>query len=606
MGSAMFELGEVLGSRGNVKAKKLKQGGTIFIRATPAPTEDTGRFLLKLQGHKLKNVDGLFSKSDPFVEISSKINSASGLTWQPVFRSKHIDNDLNPQWEEIDISMNKLCQGDQNAPILISVYDWEKSGKHKPMGSFETSVTALCQSVVPAGTGKTVDTSKAYSLFKSGKSYGKVLVTWAKVSGPVPTGHAPPPPVPTYSSTMPPAPVAAASTASAVAAGVVAGQDNTKVPSFGSLPVQIAPSVIPAGRPTFVDYLTGGLELQMLVAIDFTGSNGDPRQPGTLHHIKHDGSLNDYEKAITAVGAVVARYDTDQKFPVMGFGAKFGGVIQHCFQVGVQPEVNGISGILDGYRNVFKTGLTMSGPTIFEGVITTAANQARQKQAQNARIGQMAYHILLILTDGAVSDVEGTKRAIVAASDAPLSIIIVGIGNADFSTMQFLDDFCEQEGVGRDICQFVEFSRHQHNRQNLTKETLDEVPDQVVDYFYDSQGIMPLPALSGSKFSIMEAEHNPGEDVEINLEFSGGQDGEITIGNPSAGRYDDTTYDTYAGYAPSAPMAQPVASPQVFQVQVPPNGYSGMQLQVQNPFTRQNVTVTVPPGVTAGQTFAVA
>ena len=609
----MFELGEVLGSRGNVKAKKLKQGGTVFIRAAPAATEDAGRFLLKLQGYKLKNVDGLFSKSDPFVEISTKINSATGLTWQPVFRSKHIDNDLNPQWEEMDISMNKLCQGDKNAPILISVYDWEKSGKHKSMGSFETSVTALIQSVVPAGTGKSLDTSKAYSLAKSGKTYGRVVVTWAKVSGggvspaPAASGGYTPTPQPLAPSYTNSSPYSASSGAATVAAGVVAGQPNQKVPSYSNVPVQIAPSVIPAqtgSRPKFVEYLSGGMELQMMVAIDFTGSNGDPRKPGTLHYIHRDGSLNDYEKAITAVGAVVARYDSDQKFPVMGFGAKFGGVIQHCFQVGRTPEVEGIAGILDGYRNVFKTGLTMSGPTVFETVIRQAADDARKKQAENARIGQQAYHILLILTDGAVTDVESTKRAITAASDAPLSIIIVGIGSADFSTMQFLDDFQQKEDAGRDIVQFVELSRYLHNRQELTKETLEEVPDQVVDYFYDTQGIMPNPQLTGSKFSVMEEKYNPGDDVEINLEF--GVDQEITIGNPGAATLDNRRYDTYAGYSPSAPPGPAAGGPQVFQVQVPPNGYSGMQLQVQNPFTHQNVTVTVPPGVSAGQTFAVA
>ena len=606
MGSAMFEIGEVLGSRGNVKAKKLKQGGTLFIRATPAATEDAGRLLLKLQGHKLKNVDGLFGKSDPFVEISCKVNSASGVTWQPVYRSKHIDNDLNPQWEEIDISLNKLCNGDQSAPILISVYDFEKSGKHKTMGSFETSVKALVQSVVPAGTAKSVDTSKAYSLFVKGKSYGQVVVTWAKVSGGTtitPAASAAFTPTSASYNTQP-------SAAAAAAASMVAGQGTATAPSYSTPSAPSVPPMMPprggrSGRPTFVDYLTGGLELQMMVAIDFTGSNGDPRQPGTLHHIHRDGTLNDYEKAITAVGAVVGRYDSDQKFPVMGFGAKFGGVIQHCFQVGKTVEVNGISGILDGYRNVFKTGLTMSGPTVFVDVIQNAAAQARQKQAERARIGQQAYHILLILTDGAVSDVESTKQAITSASDAPLSIVIVGIGNADFASMQFLDDFMLYQENGRDICQFVEFSKHQHNRQNLTKETLEEIPNQVVDYFYDVNNIMPLPALTGSKFSITEENYNLGDDVEINLNFSGGQDGEITIGNPSAGVYDDTRYDTYSGYAPSAPTMGQVA-PQTFQVQVPPTGYSGMQLQVQNPFTRQNMTVTVPQGVGPGQVFTVS
>lgn len=657
MGSAMFEIGEILGSRGNVKAKKLKPGGTLFVRANTAPSEDAGRLYLKLQGRKLKNVEGIFSKSDPFVEISAKVNSAGGLTWQPVYRSQHIDNNLNPKWEEIDLNMNKLCQGDKNSPVLIAVYDWEKSGKHRSMGSFETTVNALLASVVPEGQGTKVDTTKAYQLFKTGKDYGKIVVTGATIRGGIPAAAARKPApaspkpiaIPGFggkSNSSPPlSPVRPKTVMGSVpvAAGTAVGAHN----SFGPLPLKtpypispkkgkstsppMSPSNLkkpPPGsggstrnmrRPKFVDYLTGGCELQMCVAIDFTGSNGDPRRPGTLHYIHRDGQLNDYEKAITAVGGIVARYDSDQKFPVWGFGAKFGGIINHSFQVGPTEELSGIGGILDGYRQVFRTGLTMSGPTVFADVITKAAYQARAQQAERKRIGKQAYHILLILTDGAVSNMELTKRAIVEASDAPLSIIIVGIGSADFSTMQFLDDFLDSDDAeGRDIVQFVEFSQHQHNRESLTKETLDEVPDQVVDYFYDTHHIMPMPPLTGSKWSVCESEYSENDDPEINLEFDGAE-GEITIANPDAAMIDDTkyaTYHDYGGVAPAAgamPMApiqsipvQQPQTPQVFQVQVPMNGYPGMQLQVQNPFTQQNIMVTVPPGVSAGQTFAVA
>ena len=45
------------------------------------------------------------------------------------------------------------------------------------------------------------------------------------------------------------------------------------------------------------------------------------------------------------------------------------------------------------------------------------------------------YSILLILTDGAASDVTATAKCIDGIDEAPLSIIIVGIGGADFSTM---------------------------------------------------------------------------------------------------------------------------------------------------------------------------
>jgi hypothetical protein len=298
-----------------------------------------------------------------------------------------------------------------------------------------------------------------------------------------------------------------------------------------------------------VDYISGGCELQMSVAIDFTGSNGDPRRPGTLHYIHPDGQLNDYEKALSAVGSTVAKYDNDQKFPVWGFGAKYSGVINHCFQCGREAEASGISGILEAYRGTFKTGLTMSGPTIFSEVINVAAARSRSKQEASRRIGQQYYEILLILTDGAASDVTGTMQAISAASDAPLSIVIVGIGNADFSAMQFLDDFqSQQAGSGRDICQFVEFSRHASNKISLTQATLDEIPDQLVEYFV-SHGITPLPAIRGSTVNVLADEHNEEEDIDLNVEFT--EEGEICLadyGN-EGGVIDDTSYGNFNTYA---------------------------------------------------------
>ena len=73
------------------------------------------------------------------------------------------------------------------------------------------------------------------------------------------------------------------------------------------------------------------------------------------------------------------------------------------------------------------------------------------------------YHILLILTDGVVTDMADTREAIVRASYQPLSIIIVGVGNADFTDMQILDGddgvlrSPKGEPVLRDIVQFVPF-----------------------------------------------------------------------------------------------------------------------------------------------------
>ena len=49
--------------------------------------------------------------------------------------------------------------------------------------------------------------------------------------------------------------------------------------------------------------------------------------------------------------------------------------------------------------------------------------------------------MLVILTDGNVSDIELDKRAIEECSNYPISIIAVGLGDGPFDTMEYFDDF---------------------------------------------------------------------------------------------------------------------------------------------------------------------
>lgn len=115
-------------------------------------------------------------------------------------------------------------------------------------------------------------------------------------------------------------------------------------------------------HPTFVDYLRGGCELSLMVAIDFTGSNGDPSLPDSLHYVVNGGRLNPYEHCITVIGSVLEQYDKDKKFPVYGFGARVRDptsgewtAVQHCFPIfGGGMEVVGAEGILNVGFEVFQ------------------------------------------------------------------------------------------------------------------------------------------------------------------------------------------------------------------------------------------------------------
>ena len=80
----------------------------------------------------------------------------------------------------------------------------------------------------------------------------------------------------------------------------------------------------------------------MIVAIDFTGSNGHPSQRTSLHYM-NPVAPNQYQIAITAIAEILLAYDSDKRIPSFGFGAKtrFGGIttpVSHCFVLGGNPE----------------------------------------------------------------------------------------------------------------------------------------------------------------------------------------------------------------------------------------------------------------------------
>lgn len=140
------------------------------------------------------------------------------------------------------------------------------------------------------------------------------------------------------------------------------------------------PNFLYQPRPSFLHYLQSGLDLNFMVAIDLTGSNGNPSFPDSLHYFNPSlyaqGRLNPYETAILAVGHVLEYYDTDRRFPTYGFGACPAGfpTANHCFALNGNegyPEVEGVAGIMEVYHRTL-TAVRFSGPTLFEYVLGKA------------------------------------------------------------------------------------------------------------------------------------------------------------------------------------------------------------------------------------------
>lgn len=270
---------------------------------------------------------------------------------------------------------------------------------------------------------------------------------------------------------------------------------------------------------TFLDFISGGTELDFTLAVDFTKSNLPMDDASSLHHV--DGyHLNQYEIAINAIAEICQHYSHSKIFNAYGFGAKVppDEKVHYNFPLNLDtrdPRCYGVDGLISAYL-VAQSRVELSGPTDFTPTIRFAARRAASLPEDGSK-----YCVLLLITDGVITDMESTKQEIIKASSLPLSIIIVGVGYDSFEEMKVLDGdtrILSSHGkcARRDIVQFVQMRKFLPPHRSLSeeekllakaklaKEVLYEVPAQLVSYM-KSKGIFPRPP------------NNPFELIDVNF-----------------------------------------------------------------------------------------
>ncbi|KAA6388607.1 MAG: putative E3 ubiquitin-protein ligase RGLG4 [Streblomastix strix] len=190
-----------------------------------------------------------------------------------------------------------------------------------------------------------------------------------------------------------------------------------------------------------------GLESSSLIfGIDYTGSNQSTGQKSFQGRNLHDCTvLNPYQEVIQILGETLEPFDDDHIIPTYGFGDKQTGD-KSVFPFYPNKEPVGFKEVLERYKEITPK-IELYGPTSFKPLIYEAIKIVKERRA---------YHILVIVTDGQVSDENENIRAIVEASKYALSIICIGVGDGPFDSMEKFDD--KIKGRKFDNFQFVQFN----------------------------------------------------------------------------------------------------------------------------------------------------
>ncbi|XP_050288185.1 E3 ubiquitin-protein ligase RGLG2-like [Quercus robur] len=205
-----------------------------------------------------------------------------------------------------------------------------------------------------------------------------------------------------------------------------------------------------------------GLESSnLIVGIDFTKSNewtgARSFNHRSLHHLGDHS--NPYEQAISIIGRTLSAFDEDNLIPCYGFGdATTHDQEVFSFHSDEKP-CNGFEEVLSRYREIVPQ-VHLAGPTSFAPIIETAIGIVDNSGGQ--------YHVLMIIADGQVTrsvntgsgnfspQERSTINAIVKASNYPLSIVLVGVGDGPWDIMHEFDDNIPSRAF--DNFQFVNFT----------------------------------------------------------------------------------------------------------------------------------------------------
>ncbi|KAB1260585.1 Copine-7, partial [Camelus dromedarius] len=217
-----------------------------------------------------------------------------------------------------------------------------------------------------------------------------------------------------------------------------------------------------------LDCIMGGCQIHFTAAIDFIASNGDPRNSCSLHYI-NPFQPNEYLQALVAVGEICQDYNSVS--PVCPPPTR----VSHDFAINFNPKDDecegrtgaprgqahppppaGIQGVVEAYQNCLP-GVQLYGPANVAPIISKVARRATaEPHTQEGSV------------DGVVTNIVDTWEATVRTSHLPMPILILGVGNTDFTNTQLLDgdgDVLRSprgEPALRDIVQFVPFQEFRH------------------------------------------------------------------------------------------------------------------------------------------------
>lgn len=256
---------------------------------------------------------------------------------------------------------------------------------------------------------------------------------------------------------------------------------DPKIARAGSLIIRAA---ILIERLTFYGHLMQGLRFNFCCAIDFSSNNRPQRDPKSYHYSSHN-QLTPYEMVIQSIGGLVEQYSDDQICHGWGFSARINR--QVCYSIPLcdengKSELHSIHDLLNAYMAIFDK-ILFDKPILISPSTTAALNLVKGEKDPHR------YLVFLIMISDDPTDLNQFTDLLYQNQYEPISLIIVGLGEGDFSKTE--EAFkagmpiynSKGEEFDRDFVTFLKFNNFgSDDLTQLASTALFSIPDQAIHW----------------------------------------------------------------------------------------------------------------------------
>jgi hypothetical protein len=385
----------------------------------------------------------VLDKCNPYFRVE-KLNR-DDQSWHVVWKSEAVKRNTSPTWIEARLPLQLLCNGDEDHPLKVTIWDYDKEYRlNDYMGFVESTISELT-TMAKDGIPVFLVTKEKKRLF---------------------------------------------------------GFRGTKLKTVGLL------KVLKASKkkiPSILQFMSGGCSLDLMVGIDCSVANSQRGSERNLHFSSSQW-MNDYQAGIQQLGAITENFARGKHSSMWSFGAKINGKVEHLHLM--DDEIVTSKELLDSYDGsiannpTFELGETARLKPLIEAATFRTIKSCKKRQC---------YTILTVFTAGDIVDLQETIGLLcTAAEDAPISLVIIGVGNRDFSDIEKLcgNDYKsrlkDSRGIpiAREIVNFVSFKHFGGNANEVIAEALRVIPEQVVTYFV-TNGIKPLSPVPPPNYDLI-------------------------------------------------------------------------------------------------------